>query len=147
MKRSSLLELMRSNKHAVEASAGPEGPQGAVVGIAISDTFEIFFDTLATTRKALNLRRDPRIAFVVGGGGDDDFWTIQVSGLADEPQGAELARLKAIYFSRFPDGPSREAWVDITYFRVRITWLRYSDFGQDPPRIEELTGADLEALP
>ncbi len=146
MKRDDLLQQMRSNKHAVEASTGLDGPQAAVVGIVVSDTFEIFFDTLGTTRKAENLRRDPRAAFVVGGTGDNDVRTIQVAGIADEPAGDELARLKALYFARFPDGPSREAWPGITYFRVRPTWLRYSDFSQDPPLIVELSDADLAAL-
>jgi hypothetical protein len=51
--------------------------------------------------------------------------------VADEPAGEELARLKQVYFARFPDGPEREAWKDITYVRVRLTWARYSDFRAD----------------
>ena len=38
MKRDDLLQQMRSNKHAVEASTGLDGPQAAVVGIVVSDT-------------------------------------------------------------------------------------------------------------
>jgi hypothetical protein len=110
----------------------------------VSDYFEIFFDTLDTTRKTVNLRRDPRVAFVIGGTGDDDFRTVQISGTADEPGGDELDRLKKLYFARFPDGPSRQAWKGITYIRVRPTWLRYSDFSQDPPIIGEFTAAELE---
>lgn len=42
MKRSALLKLMLMlrTKHAVETAAGLEGPQGAVVGIVISEAFE-----------------------------------------------------------------------------------------------------------
>jgi hypothetical protein len=80
------------------------------------------------------------VAFVVGW---DQERTIQYEGLADEPQGEELARLKAIYFAHFPDGPARERWDGITYFRVRPTWLRYSDFSAPEPVIVEVHPADL----
>jgi len=36
-------------------------------GVGVTDQFEIVFDTLASTRKAQNLRRNPRIALVIGG--------------------------------------------------------------------------------
>lgn len=126
MKRTELLAFLRRHRYAVQASTAAGGaPQAAVVGIAVTDELELVFDTLGTTRKAENLRRDPRIAFVVGW---DDEQTVQLEGVADEPTGAELARLKRVYFERFPEGPEREGWADITYFRVRVRWARYSDF-------------------
>jgi pyridoxine/pyridoxamine 5'-phosphate oxidase len=126
MERSELLTFLRRHRYAVQSSTAVDGaPQAAVVGIAVSDSLEIIFDTLRTTRKAQNLLRDPRIALVVGW---DDEQTLQLQGVADEPTGAELQRLKAVYFASFPDGPERESWPDITYFRVRPNWARYSDF-------------------
>jgi hypothetical protein len=95
------------------------------VGFAVSDDLEIIFDTIGTTRKMTNLRRDPRIALVVGW---DEEQTVQIEGVADEPRGDDLARLKNVYFSVYPDGVDRQAWKDITYVRVRSTWARYSDF-------------------
>ncbi len=104
----------------------PSGaPQAAVVGFAVTDAFEVVFDTLGTTRKMIHLRRDPRIALVVGW---DEEPTVQLEGVAGEPTGEERARLKAVYLARFPDGVEREAWPDITCVRVRATWARYSDF-------------------
>jgi pyridoxine/pyridoxamine 5'-phosphate oxidase len=121
-----LLAFLRKHRYAVEATAAAGGaPQAAVVGVAVSDELELVFDTLGTTRKAQNLRRDPRIALVVGW---DDEQTVQLEGIADEPTGDELVRLKRVYFAQFPDGPERERWPDITYFRVRPRWARYSDF-------------------
>lgn len=126
MTRDELLSFLRRHRYAVEASTAAGGaPQAAVVGIAVSDQLEIIFDTHGASRKGKNLRRDPRIALVVGW---DDEQTVQLEGTTDEPTGAELARLKAVYFARFPDGLEREHWPDITYFRVRLTWARYSDF-------------------
>jgi general stress protein 26 len=126
MTRDELLSFLRHHRYAVQASVAASGaPQAAVIGIAVTDQLELVFDTLGTSRKALNLRRDPRIALVVGW---DDEQTVQLEGKADEPTGLELARLKAVYFARFPDGLERESWPDITYFRIRPSWARYSDF-------------------
>jgi general stress protein 26 len=126
MTRDELLSFLRRHRYAVQASTAAGGaPQAAVIGIAVSDQLEIVFDTHGASRKSQNLRRDPRIALVVGW---DDEQTVQLEGTTDEPTGAELARLKAVYFARFPDGLEREHWPDIAYFRVRPNWARYSDF-------------------
>jgi len=105
--------------------SGSGAPQAAVVGFAVSDDLELVFDTLDTTRKVRNLRHDPRTALVVGW---DNEETAQIEGIADEPKGADLERLKRVYFEAYPDGPQRQAWKGITYVRVRPTWVRYSDF-------------------
>ena len=127
LSRQDLIAFLRSHRYCVQASVAADGsPQAAVVGLGVSDDLELVFDTLDTTRKARNLRRDPRIALVVGTGEDER--TAQLQGIADEPTGAELERMQAVYFAAFPDGPSRQSWAGITYFRVRPTSLRYSDF-------------------
>lgn len=139
-----LLRFMRSQRLAVEASCAPQGaPQAALVGIAVTDMFEIVFDTLATTRKARNLRASPRAAFVLGGWADADERTVQYEGMADEPAGAELQRIKETYFAAWPDGVARASWSGITYFRVRPTWIRFSDFNAAPPQVVEFTAEQL----
>lgn len=142
-----LLETVRSflQRHAlaVQASVFPTGePQAAVVGIVVSDELEVFFDTLATSRKLENLRSRPEIALVVGW---DDQQTVQLEGLADEPAGADLERLKELYFERFPDGRERESWPLIAYLRVQPNWIRYSDFRGETPQVHELTRPYLGA--
>jgi PPOX class probable F420-dependent enzyme len=139
--RDELVRFLRRYKLAVEASLGADGaPQSAVVGVAISDALEIVFDTVESTRKYRNLRADPRVALVIGW---DHEATAQLEGVADFPTGAELERLRAVYFAAYPDGRERLAWPGITHVRVRPTWVRYSDFTQDPPQIVELTGDQL----
>ena len=114
MTRRALLEFIRRHDYAVEASASTAGPQAAVVGIAVTDAFEVVFDTLGTSRKAQNLRTHPRVAFVIGGCARSDAQTVQYEGIADEPAGEALAALKQVYFGRFPDGVAREQWDGIT---------------------------------
>ena len=103
----------------------------------MTDDFEVFFDTLDVTRKVANLRQNPKIAFVVGGLTNGDERTVQYEGITDEPGGAELERLKEVYFVRFPDGRKRQKWKGVVYVRARPTWIRYSDYNQAPPKVVE----------
>ena len=145
MTRDALLGFMRAGRYAVLASVAGSGPQAAVVGIVVTDRFEIFFDTLDSTRKARNLRRNSRVALVLGEVRDGAEVTVQYEGVADEPAGAELERLKALYFERFPDGRDRQEWPGLIYVRVRPQWIRYSDFSGESPEIVEFRVEDLRA--
>ena len=137
---------MRRQRLAVQASvAAAGGPQAAVVGVVVNDELEVFFDTLSTSRKYANLRRDPRAALVLGWDLEEGC-TLQLEGVVDEPSGAELARLKQLYFAAFPDGVERQAWPDIAYLRVRPTFIRFSDFRTTPPTIVEFDSAALATL-
>lgn len=139
-----LLDFLRAHRLAVQASVSETvAPQAAVVGFAINDQFEIIFDTLAATRKAQNLRQNPKIALVIGGLLTGDERTVQYEGLADEPSGPELEPLTQVYYTAYPDGPSRLNWPGLIYIRVRPTWLRYSDYTSDPPVIVEFGAGEL----
>jgi len=136
MTRADLLQFLRGHRWAVQTSVSQSGaPQAALVGVVVTDDLEVFFDTLDVTRKMGNLRRNPKIAFVIGGWNDGDERTAQYEGVTDEPHGPELERLKEIYFGRFPDGRERETWPGLVYVRARPTWIRYSDYNRTPPEI------------
>jgi hypothetical protein len=138
---------MRSRRYAVESSLHPGGgAQSAIVGIAVSDDFEVIFDTLRGSRKGQNLRYRPDIAFVIGSLEGADERTVQYEGRAEELQGAERARLTELYFTVFSDGRERQKWPDLTYFRATPRWLRYSDYNVDPPVIVEWDAATLQRL-
>jgi hypothetical protein len=144
--RADLLAFLRAHRYAVQASTGPVAAiQAAVVGIAILDTFEIVFDTIATSRKARNLEEDRRIALVIGGL-RGEAQTVQYEGEADRPAGGELEALREQYFRVFPDGRDRLSWPGLIHVRVRPRWLRYSDFSSDPPAIVEMNAIDLLRL-
>ena len=139
-----LLTFMRTHRVAVQASVTAAGaPQAAVVGIAVTDRFEIVFDTLGSSRKAANLRANPSIALVLGGLVPGEERTVQYEGHADEPEGGERDRLTAAYYAVYPDGRDRLSWPGLTYVRVRPDWIRYSDFSQPSPLIVEFTPGQL----
>ncbi len=129
-------------------SVSPSGaPQAALVGIVIGDDFEVVFDTLESSRKARNLRRDSRVALVLGGWGHSEEQTVQYEGVADEPTGVELERVRELYFGVYPEGRERLAsWPGLIHVRVRPTWLRYSDFNQSSKQIFEFAAAELAGL-
>ncbi len=141
----SLLEFLRQNPLAVQASVTSSGaPQAAVVAFAVTDQFELIFDTLDSTRKAQNLHLNSRIALVIGGCTPGSLQTLQLEGLADFPTGAELERLHQTYFAAFPDGTARLSWPGITYIRVRPTWARLSNYADTPPSIVEFSAQDFK---
>ena len=128
-------KFIRRHRLAVVSTVAPgRKPEAAAVLFAATPRGELVFDTLVTSRKYQNLRRNPAIAVVIGW---DKLVTVQMEGVADEPRGAELRRLKREYFRRFPDGRERERQAGTTYVRVRPTWARYSDFNR-PGTIVEL---------
>jgi Pyridoxamine 5'-phosphate oxidase len=110
-------------------------PQSALVGIAVTSDLEVVFDTVRSSRKYQNLIQNPASSLVIGCAG---AVTVQYEGDARELSGSELATLQAIYFAKWPDGPTRLSWPGITYIAVKPRWIRYSDFSSPPPVIEEL---------
>jgi hypothetical protein len=135
MTKDQLFTYIKQHKLAVLSYLGPNGtPQSALVGIGVTPELEIVFDSVKTSRKYPGLIANPAAAFVIGCTGDE---TVQYEGIAREISGPELPRYKAIYFTGWPDGPSREAWPQICYFVVQPKWIRFSDYGDTPTLIEE----------
>lgn len=137
-----IVDFIAGQTLGVVATVGPDGqPQAAAVGIAVTERAELIFDSVDSSRKVRNVRRDRRVAVVVGGSMEDER-TVQVDGVADEPDGAEGERIREAYFRRYPDGRGRLSWAGITHVRVVPHWLRWSDYNVTPPVIEEWRRAE-----
>jgi len=137
-----LYDFIAAQRFAVVATNSANGPpEAAVVGISVTPDLELIFETTDATRKHANLRRDPRASFVIGG---DDQRTLQYEGVADEPMGTELERLKTTFFSAWPELHSHEGWPGLTYFRVKPRWIRFSSYYR-PRSVEEITFAADDA--
>jgi general stress protein 26 len=136
MTKPELFNFIHSQKLGVLGTTSPEGaPQSSLVGIAVTPDLEIIFDTVKSSRKYRNLIANPACSFSIGWSGEI---TIQYEGRAMEPSSGELAHYQAVYFKKWLDGPDRLSWPGITYLVVRPSWIRYSDFDQRPPFIEEV---------
>ncbi|MES1256782.1 MAG: pyridoxamine 5'-phosphate oxidase family protein [Acidobacteriota bacterium] len=139
MTQADLYAAMVDSRLGVLGTLGPAGtPQSALVGIAVTPRLEIVFDTVTTSRKYPNLIGNRACSFVIGGWGVGEQ-TIQYEGEAEELKAPDLARCQEIYFSAWPDGPARMNWPGLVYFVVRPAWIRYSDYDQNPPFIQEFT--------
>ena len=136
MTKADIYRFISKQKLGVLGTLSSSGPQAALVGIAVTPELEIVFDTVNTSRKFHNLMSNPRCSFVVGWEGEV---TVQYEGQAGQPEGVVLASYQQAYFARWPECRSHLTWLGITYFVVRPYWIRYSDFDQNPPAIEEVT--------
>jgi hypothetical protein len=130
--KSALLDYMRLHRLVVLSSIGDGGgPQSALVGIAVTASHEVIFDTVSDSRKHRNLIRDPRASLVFGGPGEK---TLQLEGVSRSlaVTGPADADLREIYYSAWPDGRDRMKWPRISYWCVAPRWARYSDFEAGP---------------
>ena len=63
--RDKLLGFMRSVPLVTLATVSEDGtPSAALLGVAVSERFELVFDTVETSRKFLNLKHEPSVAVV-----------------------------------------------------------------------------------
>lgn len=139
-------QFVATQQLAVVATLGPDGaPQAALVGIALTNRFELVFDSVDSSRKIGNLRRDQRASAVIGGTMQDER-TVQVDGIADEPTGDEAERIRDAYFRVWPDGRDRANWAGLTHVRITPLWLRFSDWTTAPVIVTEWTRSDAGTL-
>ncbi len=137
MNQDGIFRLIQSKRLAVISTTNGAGrPEAALIGFAFDAVHGVVFDTSAASRKARNLRTRPYAALVVGW---DDETTVQIEGVAREPAGGELDRMKEAYFEIWPDGRARATWPDIAYFVIEPTWMRCSRYS-DPMTIVECRG-------
>jgi len=133
-KQSETYDFIKARRYGVVSTVSKDhAPEAAFVGLAINPDLELMFETLVTTRKYENLKRDPRVAIVVGG---DDGKTLQYEGIADEPDEYGRSAFKNIYYEILPENRGHEGWPGLTYIRVRPRWIRLSDYGR-PWSVEE----------
>jgi uncharacterized pyridoxamine 5'-phosphate oxidase family protein len=137
MTKESLYNFIIQNKFAVLSTVSKDNnPQSACVGIAVTPDLKLVFDTTNDSRKFKNLENNSKISFVIGW---ENGQTIQYEGTAINFDKNEYPELLKNYFDKFPDGlDRRDNWNNATYFVIEPTWIRFSDFNTNPPKIEEM---------
>jgi pyridoxine/pyridoxamine 5'-phosphate oxidase len=125
-----VFDIAKTNRYLVVSTVNESGaPEAALMGFALTQAKEVVFDTLSTSRKAVNLARNPAAALVIGW---DENVSLQIEGVARRPVGEDLASAKAAYFGQWPDGRAREDWPNIAYVVVQPKWIRYSNYSGAP---------------
>jgi len=131
-----LVEYIRAQRSGVISTLGPDGrPQAAYLPIAATDDGELIFDAKPDSRKIANLRRDARIAVVIGGAGGT---TLQAEGRAEVLAGAESATCGDEYLRTFPEYADSVRNGGVVIVRVRLDWARFGDFRGTAPVTAEI---------
>lgn len=110
-------------------------PESSVVEFSQAPALEIIVDMFVTTRKYRNLQTNPYVALVVGW---DEDKTLQYEGVASELKGKEEQKYRKMYFRKLPASQSFEKHGELRFFKIRPTWIRYSDFSAKPWDIWEM---------
>ncbi len=130
-----IYDFMRRQRYGVVSSIAANGtPQSALVGIAATVRLEVIFDTVKSSRKYSNLKLRPACSLVIGWSGEQ---TLQLEGIAEEPQGVALKQYLNLYFAQWPECRAHTSWPGIAYFVVHPHWIRYSNYDQTPPLVQE----------
>lgn len=130
-------QFINQQKLGVVATIGQiNEPQAALVGIAVSKSLEIIFDTVRASRKYKNILQSPKIAIVIGW---EEEITVQYEGLAEVLGEDSLAdNLKEVYYQTYPEGRERaNTWPGLVHIKVTPHWIRFSKFNE-PAVITEI---------
>ena len=131
-----LVGFVREHADGVLTTVGPDGaPQAAYLSLTATDSGELVLNARVGSRKVANVRRDARVAVVVGG---MDGVTLQCEGRADLPAGLELDRCAAAYVRTFPQFASSGTDSEKVVLRVKVAWARLGDYRVSPPLVREL---------
>jgi predicted pyridoxine 5'-phosphate oxidase superfamily flavin-nucleotide-binding protein len=120
---------------------GTGQPQAATVAFSQTDNLEFVVGTDESSRKALNIVNDDRVAVVV----TDPMlrYTVQAEGTARKVTAEEFDAYAQRHFEKLPaSAPFRDVEGQC-YFVVTPQWLRFSDCNPHPWVLTTFTGEDL----
>lgn len=131
--KSTILDFVKKNSLCVLSTVTPDHKsESAVMAYAVEDDFTFVMSTEPGTRKYQNIISNPNVSIIVGG---LDSPSIQIDGIASIPE--DQATPKEFALKQHPD--LKDYLSDtIKFIEIKTTWLRYSDFTQNPPIIEEI---------
>ena len=125
-----LYEFIKKHKLAVIATTDGNGrPEAAVIGVAVDKNLEIICGTYNTSRKYLNLKKNARVALVIGW---EKAQTVQYEGIAEELDENEAEQALDTILAKTP---SAARYVEREYkvvYRIKPSWIRFSDLSKDP---------------
>lgn len=129
-KKEKILYFIRSHRLGVLATVTRDiSPQAAVVGIHVRDNLEVLFATYDQSRKAHNLKSNPKVALVVGW---EQGKTVQYEGTAEELKDEELESVKSNEFANMPSSAKHVKDYEQKFYKLIPHWIRYSNISSEP---------------
>lgn len=135
-------EVLAAHKLAALATTDPDTlqPESALVAYAEDERLNLYFQTSQLSRKMKNLRRNQKVALVIGFG----HLTVQYEGTAQRLTAKEqIGRAAELFESK--KSPTTQDYFDkpdTAVFKVIPTWIGYSDYTKRPPEVLELIDRD-----
>jgi len=135
-----ILDFLRNQPMAVISTLQPGSlqPESALIAFAETDRLEIIFESFVTARKWHNLQKNPHVSLVMGWDTDRHI-TVQYEGRAAALPPRHIERYIQLFLAK--DTPCSETFLRdprVRLFKVTPTWIRYSDYTGDTPRIIEI---------
>lgn len=132
-KQTIIIDYIESQPLGIIATVGKEGkPEAALVGVTEVGNLELVFGTPNTSRKYQNLKENSHVALVIGTDATEAI-TVQYEGEAEELSGEECERCKNLHSTKNPRAKKFADQPEQRWFKVRPTWIRYSNRGAEPP--------------
>lgn len=137
-----ILSFLKTQPMATISTIAPGSlqPESALVAFTQTDKLEIIFETFVDTRKWNNLQKNPHVSFVIGWDTKHHV-TVQYEGIATAATNSKQAESYVQIFLT-KDTPCTEKFLRdyrVRLFKVRPTWIRYSDYTGELPDIIEQT--------
>ncbi len=125
---------------AVIATNGSESksPESALIAFAELQNLEIIFETFKDSRKYQNLKHDKHVSLVVGFDPKHHI-TLQYEGVASPVTEDEKEKYIELFLAK--DTPCTEKFLRdlrVQLYKIKPTWLCYSDYSKGKPEIIEL---------
>ena len=98
-----VFDIAKRKRYLVVSTVNESGaPEAALMGFALTQANEVVFDTLSTSRKAVNLARNPAAALVIGW---DDNISLQIEGAGASAGRRRLGERQGGLFPRMAGRP------------------------------------------
>jgi len=128
--KNSVLQFIKSQGLGVYSTASKSGKsQSAVMAIAVTDDFIIYFSTEATTRKIKNLLENPLSSLVIGGLSNDPY--VQMDGNSVIVADLDVESVKSTMMAVCPELKEHLS-PTLKFIKFVPTWLRFSDYLKNP---------------
>ena len=136
-----IYEFVKEHHLAVISTVNGQAlPEASVVGIFVKklehEDFEIHIATYDSSRKAFNIKRNPRVALVIGW---EHGKTVQIEGVAEEITG--LDEKDKVKWEEYPHMPTLAKHIKQEHavmLKITPKWVKYSNLSTEPWEIEEL---------
>lgn len=130
-------QFLKQHQLAVVSTVNKDAkPEAAVVGFALTSDFNLIFGTFSTSRKYMNLQSNLSVAVVIGW---DQGKTVQIEGTVEEiTDPKEIDSSIINHLSKIPSVAKFLEKPDERLFKIKPTWVCYSDLSVDPWDIIEV---------